>query len=194
MNARGDHVEWEIGNWDLTAVFMNIGENDDGSSYNYFAAQTGYKLNTSLGEGNYRLIADATSKEFFDKDGKKESRLAVGISFDQELSEIFGAWIRCFWQDDRALIDYDALFSGGVNITGQWYGRREDNIGIGYAYLNGADDGDFDHSQVAEFYWRFALNDFIALTADAQYTKDEFKTDEDDIEGFIFGIRGSVEF
>jgi porin len=190
----GGAVEWETGNWDITAVGMNVGENDDGNSYNYFATQIGYRVNTSLGEGNYRLIADATSEEFLDKDGNKESKLAVGISFDQELGEIFGAWIRFAWQDDKALINYDALFSGGVNITGQWYGREDDNIGIGYAYLNGADDGDFDYTQVAEVYWRIVFNDYFAVTVDFQYMTDEFDTDEDDIDGFILGLRGAVEF
>jgi porin len=188
----GGAVEWEIGNWDITGVGMNIGENDDGNNYNFFAGQIGYKLNTSLGEGNYRLIVDGTSEQFLDEDGNKKGRLAVFLSFDQELGSIFGAWIRFGWQDDKALINYDALFSGGLNITGKWYGRENDNIGIGYAYLNGKND--FDYTQVAEVYWRFVLNDYFAVSADAQYMQDEFDSDEDDIDGFILGIRGTVEF
>ena len=38
------------------------------------------------------------------------------------------------------------------------------------------------------------LNDYFAITADAQYMQDEYDTDEDDIDGFIVGIRGAVEF
>ncbi len=190
----GGAVEWEIGNWDITAVGMNIGENDDGKNYNYFAAQIAYKLNTSLGEGNYRVIVDGTSEQFLDEDGDKERLMAAFISFDQELGDIFGAWIRFGWEDDKALINYDYLLSGGLNITGKWYGREDDNIGIGYAYLNGADDGGFDYTQVTEVYWRFVLNDYFAVTADFQYMADEFDTDEEDIDGIILGIRGAVEF
>ena len=87
----GGAVEWEIGNWDITAVGMNIGENDDGKNYNYFAAQIAYKLNTSLGEGNYRVIVDGTSEQFLDEDGDKERLMAAFISFDQELGDIFAA-------------------------------------------------------------------------------------------------------
>ncbi len=188
----GAAVEWEIGNWDITGVGMNVGENEDGNNYNFFAAQINYELNTPLGEGNYRLVVDVTSKQFLDEDGDKERRTGVFISFDQELGEIFGAWIRFGWQDDKILINYNYLYSGGLNITGKWYGREDDNIGIGYAYLNGKND--FDHTQVAEVYWRFVLNDYFAVTADAQYMKDEFDIDEDDIDGFILGIRGTVEF
>jgi porin len=188
----GGAVEWEIGSWDITAMGMNVGENDDGNNYNFFAGQIGYKLNTSLGEGNYRLVGQLTSKEFSDENGDKEYLTAAMISFDQELGEIFGAWIRFGWQDDKALIDYNTLFSGGLNITGKWYGREADNIGIGYAYVNG--ENDFDYTQVAEVYWRVVLNDYFAVTADLQYMKEKFDTDEDDIDGFIGGIRMTTEF
>lgn len=188
----GGALEWKIGDWAIKGVGMNVGENDDGNNYNFFAAQIGYTVNTYLGEGNYRLIGQGCSRDFLDENGDKENRMAAFISFDQELGDIFGAWIRFGWQDDDALINYDTLLSGGLNIIGKWYGREDDNIGIGYAYLNGKNN--FDYTQVAEVYWRFVLNDYFAITADAQYMIDEYDTDEDDIDGFILGIRGAVEF
>jgi porin len=188
----GGAAEWEAGSWDITALGMNVGENDDGSNYNFFAAQIGYKLTTALGEGNYRVIGQMTTKEFSDEDGNKEKLMGGFISFDQQLGEIFGAWIRCGWQNDKALINYDALLSGGLNITGKWYGREQDNIGLGYAYLNGKDD--FDYTQVAEAYWRVVLNDYFAVTADLQYMKDEYDSGQDDVRGFIGGLRMTTEF
>ncbi len=188
----GGAVEWELGSWAIKGVGMNVGENDDGNNYNFFAAQLGYKLNTSLGEGNYRLIGQLTSKEFSDENGDKENLTAAMISFDQELGEILGAWIRIGWQDDKALIDYNTLLSGGLNITGKWYGREADNIGIGYAYLNG--EKDFDYAQVAEAYWRVVLNDYFAVTADLQYIRDKYDNSSDDVDGFIGGLRMTAEF
>ena len=116
------------------------------------------------------------------------------LCFDQELGDIFGAWSRFGWQDDDSLVSYNYLLSGGLNITGKWYGREDDNIGIGYAYLNGADDSDLDYTQVAEVYWRFVLNDYFAVTADFQYMEDKLGSDDDDVDGLIFNIRGAVEF
>ena len=188
----GGALEWEVGIWEITAVGMNVGQNDDGNNYNFFAGQIGYKMNSILGEGNYRVIGHLTSKEFLDANGDKERRLAALLSFDQQLGDIFGVWIRFGWQDDKALIDYDQLYSGGLNITGKWYGRLDDNIGIGYAYLDGKND--IDCTQVAEVYWRFVLNDYFAVTADAQYMHDEYKTAEDDIDGFILNFRGTLGF
>jgi porin len=188
----GGAVEWEVGDFDITAMGMNVGENDDGNNYNFFGAQIGYKLSTALGEGNYRVIGQYGSAEFLDEDGDKESRLAALLSCDQQLGEIFGAWIRFGWQDDKALINYDWLFSGGLNITGKWYGRAQDNIGIGYAYLNGENDLDF--TQVAEVYWRLVLNDYFAVTADLQYMQDKYEPDQDDLDGLIGGLRLTAEF
>jgi hypothetical protein len=188
----GGAVEWEMGPWAIKGVGMNVGKNDDGNGYNFFASQIGYKVNTAVGEGNYRLIGEVSSEDFLDKDGNKERLMAVLISFDQQLGDIFGAWIRFGWQDDKALIDYDALFSGGLNITGKWYGREDDNIGIGYAYLNGKSD--FDYTQVVEVYWRFVLNDYFAVTADLQYMQEKFDTGQDDLDGIIGGLRLTAEF
>jgi hypothetical protein len=62
----GGAGEWEIGSWEITAVGMNVGENEDGNNYNFFGGQIGNTLNTSLGTGNYRLIGQLTSKQFLD--------------------------------------------------------------------------------------------------------------------------------
>jgi hypothetical protein len=189
----GGAAEWQLGKWNFTAVGMNVGENEDDNNYNFIGSQIGYKLHTSLGEGNYRLIGQITSKEFLDNDGEeKERRTSASISFDQQLGDTFGAWIRIGWEDDKALIDYDALLSGGLNITGRWYGRKDDNIGIGYAYLKGQND--FDYTQVAEIYWRVVFNDYFAATADLQYMKDKYNNSDDDISGIIGGIRLTAEF
>ena len=190
----GGSLEWDYGNFFFNLVGMNIGENEFGNNWHYWGAQIGYTFNTAFGEGTYRLIVDTTSKQFLNEDGDKVKRSGAIISFDQALGDIFGAWIRFGWQDDVVLVEYDTLYSGGLNITGKWYGREDDNIGIGYAYAGGADKSDFDYTQVAEMYWRVVLNDYFAATADLQYMQDKFKNDDDDISGIIGGIRLTAEF
>lgn len=189
----GGAVEWEFGNFDFTVLGMNIGENDDGNSYHYFGGQAACKLSTAMGDGNYRLIIGGTSEDFPDEAGDTEGLFGVTFSFDQEFGDVFGAWIRLGWQEDKAPVDYDALYSGGLNITGRWYNREADNIGLGYAYLKGKNG--IDGSQVGEIYWRVVLNDYVAVTADLQYMKDEYDAEETaDIDGWIAGVRMTVEF
>lgn len=188
----GGAVEWEVGNLDLSVVGMDVGQNEDGKGYRFFGGQIGYRLETPFGQGHYRLVAAGTSKDFLDEDGNAERLRGIILSCDQELGDIYGVWIRLAWQEASAAMPHNTLFSGGVNIIGQWYGRPQDNIGIGYAYLNGANG--LDATQVAEIYWRVALNAHLALTADLQYMADRYDDPlREDIEGVIAGVRVAVE-
>lgn len=189
----GGAAEWDLGRWSLRGVVMAVGENDDGKSFVFGGAQVGYTLETSLGEGNYRALVNGTSSDFLNPEGTREKALASAcVSFDQQLGNVLGAWIRFGWQDDDAAVDFDALYSGGLDISGRAWGRGEDNIGLGYAYLNGG-NLDVDKTQVAEAYYRFVLNDYFALTADVQHMKDDFK-EGDSPKGWIFGLRAAAEF
>ena len=88
------------------------------------------------------------------------------------------------------------LFPGtvlGYDITGKWYGRKNDNIGIGFAYLNGKYN--FDYTQVAEAYWRVVFNDYFSVTTDLQYMNDKYQTANlEDVDGIIGGIRFTFKF
>lgn len=189
----GVAVEWESGQWSLRGVYMNIGENDDGNKFDFYGVQLGYHMETSLGEGNYRILIDGTSGDFLDPTGTTgESRRAVLISFDQEFGDAIGGWIRFGGQTDDAAIDYKSIYSGGIDIKGARWGRDNDNIGIGYAYLAGG-NLDIDRTQVVEAYYRWAFNNVFALTGDVQYQKGEL-INGDQSKGWVFSIRAVAEF
>jgi len=189
----GGALEWDYHNFNVKGVIMQVGKNDDLRSYHFYGAQVGYILNTGLGEGNYRLIISGASEDFSDPQGTTfESRAAAVFSFDQQLGETLGAWVRFGWQDDKALINYQSLYSGGIDISGKLWNREHDNIGIGYAYLNDSNSG-IDKTQVAEIYVRFLLNEIFALTLDVQWMKDDLSAG-DDPKGFIYGVRMTAEF
>ncbi|MBW2095219.1 MAG: carbohydrate porin [Deltaproteobacteria bacterium] len=193
----GGAVEWEIGGFSIKGVAMAMGTNDEEGEfeepYNFYGMQIAYAVDFGLGEGNYRLIVDTTSSAFSNVAGTKKERLSCAmISFDQQLGEILGAWIRFGWQDDEAAIDYKDIYTGGLNISGNLWGRECDNIGIGYGHLRGG-NLDVDHTDVFEIYGRFALNDIFAVTGDVQYMKDSMKVG-DSPDGWIFGLRMTAEF
>lgn len=191
----GGALEWEIGKLAIKGVIMGVGENDEGNAYNFYGVQVGYTLETPIGEGTYRVIVDATSDDFSDPDGQNKESLKGGIiSFDQALGEILGVWIRFGWSDDKAIINFKDLYSGGIDISGKLWGREQDNIGIGYAHLSGGNQ-DIDRTQVAEGYMRFGLNEIFALTLDVQYLDDKYKQGAgDNVDGWITGIRLTAEF
>ena len=189
----GGAAELDLGKFKLAGVFMSVGENDDGNSFQFYGGQLTYTAHTSVGAGHYRVLFEVSSKDFLDPAGEDEEHRAILLfSFDQELGEIVGGWIRVGIQDDAAAIDAREFYSGGVNIDGRLWGREDDNIGLGFAYVGGG-NLDIDNGQVAELYARFVLNDYFAVTPDVQYLRQEFK-DDVVIKGLIFGIRLVAEF
>jgi hypothetical protein len=193
----GGVVELNVSNFSIRALAMNtkFESGADGfTNYNYYALQAGYKLDIALGEGNYRLYGFTTNKRFqCPEEGEKDNLLGFGISADQKLGEVVGVFVRTSWQDDEAVIDHDNIYSGGININGNLWGRENDEIGIGYAYLNGACASDIDHSVAFETYAKFMVSTFSDVTLDVQYIDDEMKNN-DDRDGFIYGIRMNAYF
>jgi hypothetical protein len=113
--------------------------------------------------------------------------MGYGISFDQALGAHLGAFLRLSWTDHKDILDYRGIYTGGFQVGGALWGREADNIGLAYGYLDGANTG-ISRTNVAELYYRFAANDFFAVTADIQYMADDYDTGTD-IDGWIFGIR-----
>jgi hypothetical protein len=189
----GGALELDIGDVSLRGVVMGIGSNDDGNAFTFYGIQLGYNLKTFLGEGNYRVLVDWTSEDFLDPDAvRKQSRRCVIFSFDQELGEILSGWLRFGRQDDDAAVNFESIYSGGINISGKLWGRESDNIGVGYGYLDGG-NLHIDKTQVAEGYIRFLLNDYFAFTLDLQYMRDDIKNGES-TKVWIYGLRLTAEF
>ncbi len=193
----GAAVEWQIDRLSIKGVAMAIGSNGKegtfDSPYNAYFMQVGYALHTGLGDGNYRLAMGLSSDDFPNPEATKRERRTCAIaSFDQELGRILGAWIRFGWQDDAAAVNYRAIYSGGLNVSGGLWGRSRDNIGIGYGHLNGGNQ-DVDHTHVFETYVRVALSHIFAVTGDVQYMEDAMK-EGDSPSGWIFGLRLTAEF
>lgn len=190
----GGVVQWALGNLSANGLIMDVGENEEGNNFQYYALQLAYLLETGLGEGNYRLAGTLTSDNFLNKEGDDDDKrlTAVVFSADQQLGDIFGVFLRLGYQDDDAVVTYEKEYSGGVNISGGIWGREQDNIGLGLAYLDHGNT-EVDDTVAAEAYVRFALNEMFAATADFQYMKDKYKVGED-VDGWVGSIRVTAEF
>ena len=64
----GGAVEWALGAFSVKGVAMALGTNGEEGEfeepYNFYGIQFGYTVDFGLGEGNYRVIFDATSDDF----------------------------------------------------------------------------------------------------------------------------------
>lgn len=189
----GGVLVWKYQDWTFSALGMNVGENDAGNNYNFYGVEADYHLETPLGEGNYRVLYSGTSSAYPNPAGTRlERRQALSLSFDQALGEVVGAFLRLGWQSDDPAVSVKALYSGGLNLKGSAWGRDSDNIGIGYAYLRGG-SSDFTHGHVFETYYRLAIDEHLALTADLQYLAERYQG-SDDPKGWIGGLRMTVTF
>lgn len=188
----GSVAEFEGGDWSVRGLYMNTRFEND--AYNYFAAQIGYHPETRLGPGNYRIFAFTTDNNFTNASGRDERLQGVGLSFDQELNDIFGVFIRTGWINDNVDPPYDLIVTGGTNIRGKPWGRPQDNIGFALGYLSGADTADARSIQVAEGYVRFVLTDNADLSFDVQYEKDKLRGSGEDPSAIILGTRLNVVF
>ncbi len=189
----GGVAELDISNFSIRALVMSS-KNDERKEYGYYALQLGYKIETPMGEGNYRIYGFMTGDKFQNWNGTKEENLqGFGISADQQLSKIVGIFARLGWQDDDAAVTHDQLFSGGLSINGDLWGRKDDVIGIGYSFLNGTDSSNIDNTNAFEAYAKLKTSDFSDVTFDVQYVNDNMKHEEDR-DGFIYGIRLNAYF
>lgn len=190
----GGAAELVSGQWSATAVYMNT-KNDDDRSYNYVSGQLGYHPQTAMGQGNYRLFAFTTNGKFSNHagDSDNEKLFGFGVSLDQEFGETFGGFVRAVWANDDSSNEIDQLFSFGANVRGKLWGRPQDNAGIGYAFVNGNNDGEIRHINVGEAYVRFQLNEYVDLSLDLQYETDKTRT-ANDPNAWIVGTRISASF
>lgn len=194
-NDTGVALEFETGLWSLKAVAMQS-ENDDRNDYNYYAVQVGHHVTTRWGAGNYRLYWYTTDDEFIDRDDTGKDKLSgFGLSIDQQINESTGFFARIGVQDDNVPVDHDKMFSFGLSIAGTSWGRADDTIGAGVAFLEGANrkSSEINDTTALEAYYKYIFSDYFDLTADIQWVEDDLRK-EKDTEGIIAGIRLNVNF
>jgi porin len=189
----GIAAEWERGAWTVHALAMQIGENDDGNTFTFAGLQVGYLVENDWGTGVVRAILAGTDHQFHGLGEERPvSRLAWGISVDQEMGENLGGFLRIGWQTQDSEVLFRSVASGGVEIKGRLFGRDRDRIGLGLAYLDGGNS--IAESTVAvEGYYAFAVNDWFIASLDIQYMRDRNREGPSP-RGWILGIRTTAQF
>lgn len=185
-------AEWFLYKWTLSAVVMDVHQYLIDEKYTFYGLQAGYTLDTRFGAGHYRVLLNG-DRNLIDLAGKSKQKNDILIlSFDQAFGQKVGGFLRMGWRLDDEQINYQAIYTGGIDIKGNSWNRSLDNIGLGYAYLSGG-DGNIIRTRIAEIYYRYVIVDYLALTADIQHMQDE-KILGGSPSGFIYGLRATIEF
>lgn len=183
----GAAIDYDARSWYGRGVYMTVGENSNGRPFSYSGMQFGIRTQSSLGVGEYRFVAEMTSRSFLDASKTSTHRSGtLGGSLDQTLGDAVGIFLRLGLQESRADIQYGQFLSGGIQVSGLDLTALSDRIGLGYAYLNGR----FESTHVGEIYYLANLTDRLALTLDLQYLVDELP--EGRTNGTVLGFRATA--
>ncbi len=176
----------------------------------FLAAQLNFKQLFER-DGNYRVIGwmnDRDHTKWDDSTNVTEEGYGFAISFDQELTDNLGAFLRYAWQDPDVFLNGEDFsleysWSGGVQILGNLWGRDEDIAGLAIGQL--IPSGDYknaDSSRNAsdenhfEAYYNYKVNDHLTLTPDLQIIWNPYGDDATNGSGTVVvsGLRGQVDF
>lgn len=179
----------------------------------FFAGQINFKPKLFGRGGNYRILGwlnDREHTKWADATKTKEEGFGFGLSFDQELTDNLGAFVRYGWQEpDQRLNGLDDDFSLehawsiGLQLSGSIWGRDDDVLAfaVGQAIpsddykkagsnLNAKDEGHF------EAYYSFKVNEHLTLSPDIQVIWNPYGDDATNGKDTItvVGMRGQIDF
>ena len=197
---------------DIQLLMMDAdGDWEDIADDGFFAAQLNLKPDLFERDGNYRVLGwlnDREHTKWNDSSKVKEETYGVGISFDQELTDSLGAFLRYGWQDPDIYLNGESFslehaWSAGVQIAGTSWNREGDIIGLAVgqampsddyrkagANLNAKDEGHF------EAYYNYKVNEHLTLTPDLQIIWNPYGKDAENGSDAIVvgGVKGQVDF
>ncbi len=206
---------------ELRFVGASVEDNnwEDIFTHVFGAAQVNFRPKIKGRQGNYRFYAWIDGRNHvknrnlgFVSDSYKdnhadENQTGFGVSFDQELTDNIIAFFRysytdddlATWSDDHwEMIPFNQVWSTGLQISGGYWRRKDDAVGLAYGQTLLTDDYKRanDHTgdeQYIEAYYRWQLHKRFALTGDFQWIKNAGgNSQESDI--YIFGLRSQVDF
>jgi len=189
---------------------------DDTFDGMFYAGQLNFKPSLLNRDGNYRLLGwinDQDHTEWLDTTMSKESGYGLGLSIDQELTDIFGVFLRYGWQDPSIYLSSSSGFSleQSYSVGGQLLGKRwgRDSDVLGFAFGQVIPSNSYRKAGAAldpvrkseteshlELYYNYRLNKYLHLTPDLQVIWDPYGKDAENGSGTIVvgGMRGQMDF
>ena len=176
----------------------------------FVSSQLNIKPNLFGRSGNYRVYGWMNDKEhtkWKEMTKTKKRNYGVGLSFDQELTDIVGVFARYGWEDPKVFANgedfsLEQSWSAGLQLIGSPWGRAEDVFGIAFGQIFPSDDYKEVNAVKAkseehlEAYYSLKLNDHLALSPDLQVIWDPYGRDavNGDRAVIVGGLRAQVDF
>jgi carbohydrate-selective porin OprB len=197
---------------------------EDVFDHGFLAGQMNFKPQILGRQGNYRVYAwwderrHVANKDIALVNGRtggygdpsaNEDQMGWGLSFDQEVTDGIKAFVRysqteddlASWdsdEDEWAMIPFDRVWSAGLGISGLFWNRENDDVGLAYGsvLLTGDYEDANRHTadeRYVEAYYNLGLHERFHITGDFQWIQNA-GGDSDASDVYIFGLRSQVDF
>ncbi|HRZ14268.1 MAG TPA: carbohydrate porin [Candidatus Omnitrophota bacterium] len=176
----------------------------------FVAGQLTFKPRLFAREGKYRILVwnnGANHTQWTDAGKDKENNYGWGLSFDQELNDVVGVFMRYGWQDPKVYANGSAFsiehsWSVGPQIKGSLWGRPDDCLGLSFGQITPSGKYKTTSGVLAkteshfEGYYNFKVNDHLCLSPDLQVIWRPYGKDAANGDGTIVvaGMRGQMDF
>ena len=160
--------------------------------------------------GNYRIygwINDKDHREWNNDLETEEENYGFGVSIDQEITDIVGAFARYGWQDPEVYAEdsdfsLEQSWSAGIQFTGSPWLRDEDIFAVAFGQVIPSDDYQQANGLKAkteshlEAYYNFKFNEHLSISPDLQLIWRPYGGDAAGDDGTIVigGLRGQLDF
>ncbi len=206
LGIRGSYNLYENINVNV-GIAEDDGDFEDIGNSLFSFAQLAYSINKEGMEGNYRIyVWYDTSYHTYIKDNtlNKKNNFGFGISADQAISETLRLFARLGWADP-SVSKIEWAWSGGAQIKGSLWNRKNDHIGIAVGQnIPGAQlekSGSTNHKEGQfEIYYNYQLFDYLHISPIFQVVwnpngvKDESVGLSNDGIITLYGIRTQLDF
>lgn len=217
-NSGALRLGYELGEKiDFNAIALN-GNADWDNTFDgmFFAGQVNFKPKLFSREGNYRVLGwynGQNHTKWLDNTQDKEGGYGFGLSFDQEVNDVFGLFARYGWQNPEVYLNsapdfsLEQSYSLGAQLKGSSWGRKEDVFGVAFGQIfpsvdykrAGEESGaakEADPENHLECYYNFKVNKHLYLSPDFQIIWNPYGNDaaSGDSTITIGGMRAHVEF
>ncbi len=197
---------------DIESLVMDgDGDWEDMFEDTFYAGQINIKPNLFDRPGNYRFYgwgSDREHTQWDDATQTKEGNYGFGLSFDQEVADGLGLFVRYGWQNPEVFLNGEDIsleqsYSVGMQLAGAAWNREDDVFGLAFGGVIPSDDykksdsalkADTEHH--LEAYYNYKVNGCLSLSPDVQviwnpYGGDALNGDQTIIVG---GLRSQVDF
>ncbi len=136
----------------------------------FFMGEIDFAIDLMGKPGNYRLYAWSNGtdrEELDDPTSTRSANTGFGVSLDQEIPmdmTIFGRW----GMADEKVSEIASSLSAGLSLTGNSWGREEDNLGLAYGVLVPSKYIDANNESIFEAYYNYKLNDHVNISPNIQ--------------------------